>query len=215
MTNDNNIAPFSTHFFLDAFDISGDKIMGRQAAGNSYLNALFRENFDEISLYISDVNNDPRNKINYDKIVNFLNTALTKTNDPKVNLIPYDTQALFFDCDIFFSMGCNSYSSIKDLDARINEVVPIGSNSLNYYLLEKYDISKGNAQLISILMDWDRTGGRLQSELRRRMEGMDIKISEELRQVLMKALKPETRVVESLRAMAYELGPFIDEYDEC
>tara|TARA_B100001540_G_scaffold143315_1_gene127188 strand:- start:16576 stop:18273 length:1698 start_codon:yes stop_codon:yes gene_type:complete len=91
MTNDNNIAPFSTHFFLDAFDISGDKIMGRQAAGNSYLNALFRENFDEISLYISDVNNDPRNKINYDKIVNFLNTALTKTNDPKVNLIPYDT----------------------------------------------------------------------------------------------------------------------------
>jgi 5S rRNA maturation endonuclease (ribonuclease M5) len=62
-------------------------------------------------------------------------------------------------------------------------------------------------------MDWDRTGGRLQSELRRRMEGMDIKISEELRQVLMKALKPETRVVESLRGMAYELGPFIDEYD--
>ena len=64
-------------------------------------------------------------------------------------------------------------------------------------------------------MDWDRTGGRLQSELRRRMEGMDIKISEELRRVLMKALKPETRVVESLRAMAYELGPFIDEYDVC
>ena len=90
MPNNNNIAPFSTHFFLDAFDITGDKIMGRQAAGNSYLNALFRENFDEISLYISDVNNDPRNKINYDKIVNFLNTSLTKTNDPKVNLIPYD-----------------------------------------------------------------------------------------------------------------------------
>ena len=46
------------------------------------------------------------------------------------------------------------------------------------------------------------------------MEGMDIKISEELRQVLMKALKPETRVVESLRGMAYELRPFIDEYDD-
>jgi len=29
----------------------------------------------------------------------------------------------------------------------------------------------------------------------------------------MKALKPETRVVESLRSMAHELGPFIDEYD--
>ena len=43
---------------------------------------------------------------------------------------------------------------------------------------------------------------------------MDIKISEDLRKVLMKALKPETRVVESLRGMAHELGPFVDEYDE-
>ena len=34
------------------------------------------------------------------------------------------------------------------------------------------------------------------------------------RKVLMKALKPETRVVESLRSMAHELGPFVDEYDE-
>jgi 5S rRNA maturation endonuclease (ribonuclease M5) len=67
---------------------------------------------------------------------------------------------------------------------------------------------------ICILMDWDRTGGRLQNELRRRMEGMDISISEDLRSVLMKALKPETRVVESLRSMAHDLGPFVDEYDD-
>ena len=51
-------------------------------------------------------------------------------------------------------------------------------------------------------------------ELRRKLESMDVKISEELRNVLMRALKPETRVLESLKGMAYDLGPFIDEYDE-
>ena len=86
-----NIAPFATHFFLDAFDISGNRIMGRQAAGNSYLRSLFRENFDEISLYISDVNNDPNITINYENIVNFLNNSVKHINDPKVNLIPYTT----------------------------------------------------------------------------------------------------------------------------
>ncbi len=91
MPNNNNIAPFSTHFFIDAFDISGDKIMGRQAAGNSYLNSLFREKFDEISLYVSNVNENPREKINYERIVNFLNKTLSNTNDPKVTLIPYDS----------------------------------------------------------------------------------------------------------------------------
>jgi 5S rRNA maturation endonuclease (ribonuclease M5) len=63
-------------------------------------------------------------------------------------------------------------------------------------------------------MDWDRTGGRLQMELKRKLESMDVKISEELRNVLMRALKPETRVLESLKGMAYDLGHFIDEYDE-
>ena len=84
------------------------------------------------------------------------------------------------------------------------------------YLYESYGPRRASdgGPALSILMDWDRTGGRLQNELRRLMEGMDIKISEDLRKVLMKALKPETRVVESLRSMAHELGPFVDEYDE-
>ncbi len=84
------------------------------------------------------------------------------------------------------------------------------------YLYETYGVRRAadNGPSLCILMDWDRTGGRLQSELRRRLEGMDVKISEEPRSVLMKALKPETRVVESLRGMAHELLPFIDEYDD-
>jgi hypothetical protein len=43
---------------------------------------------------------------------------------------------------------------------------------------------------------------------------MDVNISEALREVLMKALKPETRVVESLKSMVHDLLPFIDEYDD-
>ena len=84
------------------------------------------------------------------------------------------------------------------------------------HLYETYGVRRpaDNGPSLCVLMDWDRTGGRLQSELRRRLEGMDVKISEEPRTVLMKALKPETRVVESLRGMAYELLPFIDEYDD-
>ena len=49
MNNRLNKAPFATHFFTDAFNISGDEIMGRQAAGNSYLSALFMENYENIA----------------------------------------------------------------------------------------------------------------------------------------------------------------------
>jgi 5S rRNA maturation endonuclease (ribonuclease M5) len=84
------------------------------------------------------------------------------------------------------------------------------------YLYETYGPRRlaDRGPSLCVLMDWDRTGGRLQTELRRRLEGMDVRISEDLRKVLMKALKPETRVVESLKGMAHELGPFIDEYDD-
>ena len=84
------------------------------------------------------------------------------------------------------------------------------------YLYEQYGPRRPSdgGPALCVLMDWDRTGGRLQLELRRKLESMDVKISEELRNVLMRALKPETRVLESLKGMAYDLGPFIDEYDE-
>jgi 5S rRNA maturation endonuclease (ribonuclease M5) len=62
----------------------------------------------------------------------------------------------------------------------------------------------GKAPLI-LLMDWDRTGGRLQSDLRRRLQALDIQVDEELRRTLSKVLKPETRVVESLYSMVDEL----------
>jgi 5S rRNA maturation endonuclease (ribonuclease M5) len=64
-----------------------------------------------------------------------------------------------------------------------------------------------------LLMDWDRTGGRLQSDLRRRLQALDIQVDEELRRVLSKVLKPETRVVESLYSMVDELLEQIELFD--
>ena len=55
------------------------------------------------------------------------------------------------------------------------------------YLYETYGPRRPDGgPSICVLMDWDRTGGRLQNELRRRLEGMDVKISEALRTVLMR-----------------------------
>tara|TARA_S200000501_G_scaffold63206_1_gene54026 strand:+ start:7674 stop:8243 length:570 start_codon:yes stop_codon:yes gene_type:complete len=67
--------------------------------------------------------------------------------------------------------------------------------------------------VISVLMDWDRTGGRLQKKLVQLMESFDMKVCQDTRNVLMKAIKPETRVVESLKGMSDKLLPIIDSYD--
>ena len=62
---------------------------------------------------------------------------------------------------------------------------------------------------IILLMDWDRTGGRLQTALRNRLQALDVPIDETLRNVLMKAMKPEGRTVESLAPFASSLIPLI------
>ena len=67
--------------------------------------------------------------------------------------------------------------------------------------------------VISVLMDWDRTGGRLQKKLVQLMESFDMKVCQETRNVLMKAIKPETRVVESLKGLSSKLLPIMDNYD--
>jgi 5S rRNA maturation endonuclease (ribonuclease M5) len=62
-------------------------------------------------------------------------------------------------------------------------------------------------------MDWDRTGSRLQKTLTERLESLDVKVCHILRNQLVKALKPETRVVESLKSFDVELLPFIEQED--
>ena len=67
---------------------------------------------------------------------------------------------------------------------------------------------------IIVLMDWDRTGGRLQTTIRRNLESLDVRFDERLRSTLMRCLKPETRVVEGLSGLVDVLGPLVDAYDD-
>ncbi len=84
-----NKAPFATHFFTDAFSIDGEQIMGRQAAGNSYLSALFKEKYENIALYVASIQEDPRIASNKTNIINFLSSSVDYSNDSKVSLIPF------------------------------------------------------------------------------------------------------------------------------
>ena len=63
-------------------------------------------------------------------------------------------------------------------------------------------------------MDWDRTGGRLQSTIRRNLESLDVRFDEDLRTTLMRCLKPETRVVEGLSGLVDALVPLVEMYDD-
>ena len=62
-----------------------------------------------------------------------------------------------------------------------------------------------------LLIDWGRTGGRLQPGLRDRLMALDVPVDEELRRVLLKVMKPEGRTVESLAPHAKSLLPMIEE----
>ena len=84
------------------------------------------------------------------------------------------------------------------------------------YLVEHYGRKSAvdDGPSIIVLMDWDRTGGRLQSTIRRNLESLDVRFEERLRSTLMRCLKPETRVVEGLSGLTDALGPLVDMYDE-
>jgi len=60
-----------------------------------------------------------------------------------------------------------------------------------------------------LLMDWDRTGGKLQTSLRDRLMALDAPIDEDLRMILLRAMKPEGRTVESLLPHSQFLEPII------
>lgn len=68
------------------------------------------------------------------------------------------------------------------------------------YIVEKY----GSC---IVLMDWDRTGGRLQKRLMDSMTSLDVKPSDELRRALSKAMKPDTMCVEDLPSFLGESDP--------
>ena len=49
-----------------------------------------------------------------------------------------------------------------------------------------------------LLMDWDRTGGTLQKDIKRRLESLDQPVDEKLRRELSICLNPEIKCVEDL-----------------
>jgi len=70
-----------------------------------------------------------------------------------------------------------------------------------------------NGDAIILLMDWDRTGGRLQHDIGNSLEGFDMRIDTRTRMELARALKPEGRTVESLGAHAPALREAMREHD--
>ena len=83
------------------------------------------------------------------------------------------------------------------------------------YIFEKYGIlnkvDQGTA--VILLMDWDRTGGRLQRKIGERLAAFGMKIDHETRMELLRAMKPESRTVEGLKAHTEKLRPYIDSID--
>ena len=43
---------WATYFAQDGYTMSGDRIMGRQAAGNAYLKAILKSDITNIALYL-------------------------------------------------------------------------------------------------------------------------------------------------------------------
>ena len=83
------------------------------------------------------------------------------------------------------------------------------------YIFETYGILNKVDQGASVilLMDWDRTGGRLQRKIGERLQAFGMRIDNETRMDLVRAMKPEGRTVEGLKAHAEKLGPYIDQMD--
>tara|TARA_B100001750_G_scaffold244343_2_gene261452 strand:- start:3518 stop:4045 length:528 start_codon:yes stop_codon:yes gene_type:complete len=83
------------------------------------------------------------------------------------------------------------------------------------YLYETYGCINsvdGGASVI-ILMDWDRTGGRIQNDISIRLKSMDVVIDEDTRMELLKSMKLEGKTVESLAPFAPELRVIMKKYD--
>ncbi|MCH2637490.1 MAG: hypothetical protein MKZ56_03880 [Candidatus Thalassarchaeum sp.] len=83
------------------------------------------------------------------------------------------------------------------------------------YIYETYGILNEVDQGASVilLMDWDRTGGRLQRKIGERLQAFGMRIDNETRMELVRAMKPEGRTVEGLKAHAEKLLPHIDQID--
>tara|TARA_B100000073_G_C23650653_1_gene540446 strand:+ start:316 stop:756 length:441 start_codon:yes stop_codon:yes gene_type:complete len=81
------------------------------------------------------------------------------------------------------------------------------------YLHKTYSsfIPLDNGPAIILLMDWDRTGGKIQKFFRDQLMSLDVPIDEDLRDILIKTMKPEGKTVESIRPYSDILIPLIED----
>ncbi|MDP7256583.1 MAG: hypothetical protein QGH57_00940 [Candidatus Thalassarchaeaceae archaeon] len=79
------------------------------------------------------------------------------------------------------------------------------------YLHSEYCLhqTSDDSPSLILLMDWDRTGGRIQASLRDRLMAMDSPVDEDLRNTLLRTMKPEGRTVESLLPHVLSLEPLV------
>ncbi|MAO69497.1 MAG: hypothetical protein CL983_00240 [Euryarchaeota archaeon] len=82
---------------------------------------------------------------------------------------------------------------------------------LAIYLLEKNQvISENKKPILSLLMDWDRTGEKLQKKLVQIFSSMDEIVDETLRNELIRTLNGRTKTVEGIRFILSELQELMD-----
>ena len=82
---------------------------------------------------------------------------------------------------------------------------------LAIYLLEKNQvISENKKPILSLLMDWDRTGEKLQKKLVQIFSSMDEIVDETLRNELIRTLNGRTKTVEGIRFILNELQELMD-----
>ena len=79
------------------------------------------------------------------------------------------------------------------------------------YLLEKTQaVSENKKPILSLLMDWDRTGEKLQKKLVQIFSSMDEIVDETLRNELIRTLNGRTKTVEGIRFILSELQELMD-----
>ncbi len=86
------------------------------------------------------------------------------------------------------------------------------------YLYENYGLVNpvDGGPAIIMLMDWDRTGGRIQREMSTRLRALDVLVDEATRTDLIRGMKPEGRTVESLAPFATQLRILMRSFnDDC
>ena len=81
MSNTKKSSPWSILFQPDAFNMSGEKLMGRQAAGYSYVKGVASLGFDTISFYT-------KNLIDREKVTKLIQPLLTKKTG--IHWVPWD-----------------------------------------------------------------------------------------------------------------------------